>query len=75
MPCGRPCPAAGVRPRDPVRATLRRLAPEQLVDLVRLDARLKALKAELKDEIVASESHLMDLHTIGRTGPVGAGCL
>jgi transposase len=59
---------AAVRPRDPVRATLRRLAAEQLVDLVRLDARLKALKAELKDEIVSSGSHLMDLHGIGPAG-------
>jgi transposase len=59
---------AGVRPRDPVRATLRRLAAEQLVDLVRLDVRLKALKAELKDEIVASGSHLMDLHGVGPAG-------
>ena len=58
----------GVRPRDPVRATLRRLAAEQLVDLVRLDTRLKALKAELKDEIVASGSHLMDLPGIGPAG-------
>ena len=58
----------GVRPRDQVRATLRRLAAEQLTDLVRLDVRLKALKAELKQAVLATGSHLMDLHGIGPAG-------
>ena len=35
---------AGVRPRELVGRTVRRLAADQLADLVRLDARLKALK-------------------------------
>ena len=50
---------AGVRPRDLVGRTVRRLAADQLADLVRLDARLKALKAELKEAVLASGSHLM----------------
>src|SRR5215207_10724688 len=59
---------AGVRPRDVVGRTVRRLAADQLADLVRLDDRLKALKAELKQAVLASGSHLMDLHGIGPAG-------
>jgi transposase len=59
---------ATVRPRDPVRKTMRRLAAEQLADLVRLDARLKALKAELREAVHASGSHLMDIPGIGPAG-------
>jgi transposase len=59
---------ASVRPRDPVRRTLRRLAADQLADLVRLDARLKAMKAELRQAVLACGSHLMDLPGIGPAG-------
>jgi transposase len=59
---------AAVRPRDVVGRTVRRLAADQLADLVRLDARLKALKAELKQAVLASGSQLMDLHGIGPAG-------
>jgi transposase len=59
---------AAVRPRDIVGRTVRRLAADQLADLVRLDARLKALKAELTQAVLASGSHLMDLHGIGPAG-------
>jgi transposase len=59
---------AQLRPRDVVGRTVRRLAADQLADLVRLDARLKALKAELKHAVLASGSHLMDLHGIGPAG-------
>jgi transposase len=58
----------GVRPRDPVGRTVRRLAADQLADLVRLDARLKELKADLKQAIEASGSHVMDLPGIGPAG-------
>jgi hypothetical protein len=34
----------------------------------RLDAKLKAMKAELKTAVVASGSHLMDIHGIGPAG-------
>jgi transposase len=47
---------------------VRRLAADQLADLVRLDTRLKALKAELKQAVLATGSHLMDLHGIGPAG-------
>jgi hypothetical protein len=59
---------ATVRPRDLVRRTLRRLAAEQLADLVRLDDRLKAMTAELRQAVTASGSHLMDLPGIGPAG-------
>jgi transposase len=59
---------ARVRPRDVVGRTVRRLAADQLADLVRLDVRLKALKAELTEAVRASGSHLMDLHGIGPAG-------
>ena len=59
---------AGIRPRDLVRRTVRRLAAEQLSELVRLDVRLKSLKAELKAAVHASGSQLMDLPGIGPAG-------
>ena len=59
---------ARVRPRDVVGRTVRRLAADQLADLVRLDAQLKALKAELKQAVPATGSRLMDLHGIGPAG-------
>jgi transposase len=59
---------ATLRPRDPVRRTLRRLAAERLIDLVRLDARLKAMKTELRDAVLASGSHLMELYGVGPAG-------
>ena len=48
---------AGMRPRDPVGRTLRRLAADRLADLVRLDALLKGLKRELTEAVTASGSH------------------
>jgi transposase len=59
---------ATVRPRDPAGKTRRRMAAEELADLERLDAKLKAMKAELKAAVVASGSHLMDIHGIGPAG-------
>ena len=59
---------ARVRPRDAIGRTVRRLAADQLADLVRLDTRLKALKAELTETVLASGSHLMDLPGIGPAG-------
>jgi transposase len=59
---------ASVRPRDPVGKTRRRIAAEELADLHRLDAQLKAMKAELKAAVQASGSHLMDIHGIGPAG-------
>jgi transposase len=59
---------AGVRPRDLAGKTRRRMAAEELADLVRFDAKLKAMKAELKAAVEAAGSHLMDIHGIGPAG-------
>jgi transposase len=59
---------ARVRPRDLAGRTRRRMAAEELADLVRFDARLKAMKAELKAAVEAAGSHLMDIHGIGPAG-------
>ena len=59
----------GVRPRDPVGKTRRRVAAMELADLDRIDAQIKTLKAELKAGVEALGSHLMDIHGVG---PVGA---
>jgi transposase len=59
---------AGVRPRTLVGRTTRRMAVEELADLVRVDAKLKALNRELKAAVLARGSHLMDLHGIGPAG-------
>ena len=59
---------ATVRPRDLAGKTRRRMAAEELADIGRLDAKLKAMKAELKAAVLASGSHLMDIHGIGPAG-------
>jgi hypothetical protein len=59
---------APVRPRDLAGKTCRRMAAEELEDLHRLDAKLKAMKAELKAAVLATGSHLMDIHGIGPAG-------
>jgi transposase len=59
---------ATVRPRDLTGKTRRRMAAEELADIERLDAKLKAMKAELKAAVLASGSHLMDIHGIGPAG-------
>ncbi len=59
---------ATVRPRDLAGKTRRRMAAEELEDLHRLDAKLKAMKAELKAAVQATGSHLMDIYGIGPAG-------
>jgi transposase len=59
---------ATVRPRDLAGRTRRRMAAEELADIERLNAKLKTMKAELKTAVVASGSHLMDVHGIGPAG-------
>jgi len=59
---------AGVRPRTLVGKTTRRMAAEELADLIRVDSKLKSLKAELKAAVLARGSHLMDLRGIGPAG-------
>jgi transposase len=59
---------ATVRPRDLAGKTCRRMAAEELEDTGRLDVKLKAMKAELKAAVLATGSHLMDIHGIGPAG-------
>jgi transposase len=56
---------ASVRPRDLAGKTRRRLAAEQLSELVAVDKKIKALTKELKAMVVASGSRLMDLPGVG----------
>jgi transposase len=44
------------------------MAAEELEDLHRLDAKLKSMKAGLKAAVLATGSHLMDIHGIGPAG-------
>jgi transposase len=57
-----------VRPRDIAGKTRRRIAVEELADLVAVDAKLKALKAELKVAVTQRGSTLMDICGLGPAG-------
>jgi transposase len=59
---------ATVKPRDPAGKTRRRIAVEELADLVALDAKLKKAKAELKSTVTNRGSTLMDIPGIGPAG-------
>jgi transposase len=59
---------AGVRPRDVVGKTRKRLAAELVADLERIYARKKAADKELRELVAATGTTLMDLHGIGPTG-------
>jgi transposase len=56
---------AGVRPRDVAGKTRRRIAAEELAELVAVDAKIKKATAELKAMVLARDSRLMDLHGVG----------
>jgi len=56
---------ASVRPRDLAGKTRRRLAVEQLAELVAVEKKIKALTAELRQMVKASGSTLMDLCGVG----------
>lgn len=51
---------ASVRPRDIAGKTCRRIAAEELAELVAVDAKIKKSTAELKAMVLARGSHLMD---------------
>ena len=51
---------AGVRPRNLAGKTRKRLALEQLAELVAIEAKIKASTAELKPLVLARGSRLMD---------------
>src|SRR3954447_16173687 len=59
---------ATVKPRSLVGKTTRRMAVEEVADLVATDARLKTLTQELAVAVRARGSHLMDLRGIGPAG-------
>ena len=56
---------AGVRPRDVAGKTRKRLALEQLAEMVAIQAKMKASSKELKVLVLARGSHLMDLTGVG----------
>ena len=56
---------ATVRPRDIAGKTRRRLAAEQIAELVAVEKKIKALTKELKEMVLASGSTLMDLPGVG----------
>ena len=59
---------ATVRPRDIAGKTRRRMAAEELADLVVVDGKLKKIKAELKSMVIARGSTLLEIHGIGPSG-------
>ena len=56
---------ASVRPRDVAGKTRRRIAAEELAELVAVEAKMKKATAELKAIVLARGSHLMDLPGVG----------
>ena len=56
---------ASVRPRDIAGKTRRRIAAEELAELIAVEAKMKKTTAELKAMVLARGSTLMDLHGIG----------
>ena len=59
---------ATVRPRDIAGKTRRRIAAEEIADLVAVDAKLKKVKANLKAAVTERGSTLMDIYGIGPAG-------
>ena len=59
---------ATVRPRDVAGKTRRRIAAEELADLVAVDAKLKKIKAELTAAVLARGSTLMQIPGVGPAG-------
>src|SRR6476661_2589665 len=56
---------AGVRPRDIAGKTRRRIATEELAELIAVESKMKKTTAELKAMVLARGSRLMDLHGVG----------
>jgi transposase len=56
---------ATVRPRDIAGKTRRRIAVEELADLLAVEAKMKKATAELKTIVLARGSRLMDIHGVG----------
>jgi transposase len=56
---------ASVRPRDVAGKTRRRIAAEELAELIAVEAKIKKATAELKEIVLARGSRLMDIHGVG----------
>ena len=56
---------ATVRPRDIAGKTRRRIAAEELADLVAVEAKIKKFRAELKAMVISRGSRLMDIPGVG----------
>src|SRR5215217_7870896 len=56
---------ATVRPRDIAGKTRRRIAAEELAELIAVEAKIKKSTAELKAIVLARGSRLMDIHGVG----------
>jgi hypothetical protein len=56
---------ATVRPRDIAGKNRRRIAAEELAELVTIEAKIKKSTAELKAIVLARGSHLMDFTESG----------
>ncbi len=56
---------ASVRPRDIAGVTRRRIAAEELTELVAVEAKIKKSTAELSAMVLSRESRLMDLRGVG----------
>jgi transposase len=54
-----------VRPRDIAGKTRRRIAAEELAELIAVEDKIKKATAELKAMVLARGSHLMDIHGVG----------
>ena len=54
-----------VRPRDIAGKTRRRIAAEELADLIAVEDKIKKATAELKTMVLARQSRLMDIHGVG----------
>jgi transposase len=59
---------AGIRPRDAVGKTRKRVAAELVADLDRIYARKKSADKELKELVASTGTSLLDLHGIGPSG-------
>lgn len=56
---------ARVRPRDIAGKTRRRIAAEELADLIAVEATMKKATAELRTMVLARDSRLMTIHGVG----------
>lgn len=59
---------ATAKPRSLVGKTMRRMAAEEIADLVAVDAKPKTIKGELRAAVQDRGSHLMDLFGVGPAG-------